>query len=149
LPLKENTLFGEIDRVQVAIERLKTFEPEEGYEVGISGGKDSTAIDDLSIGKTRIPETKNCKGCGSEIPFTGNVSSYSITLYCPPCSLESTKQMRKEAFKRYTRKQRRREYTRKWRIEKALNPEPEKVNPYQFTTIFLGFKVKPKDFIEI
>lgn len=47
MALIENTLFGEIDRVEVAIDRLKTFVPPEGYWVGNSGGKDSTVICDL------------------------------------------------------------------------------------------------------
>ena len=32
------------DKVQVAIQRLRTFEPTEGYYVAFSGGKDSQAI---------------------------------------------------------------------------------------------------------
>ena len=47
MPLIENTLFGQVDRVAIAIERLQKFEPEEGYWVGISGGKDSTVLDSL------------------------------------------------------------------------------------------------------
>lgn len=42
--LIEHTLFGDIDKVQVAIERLKTFEPPEGYYLAFSGGKDSITI---------------------------------------------------------------------------------------------------------
>ena len=37
-------LFGKIDKVQMAIDRLRTFEPEEGYIIADSGGKDSTCI---------------------------------------------------------------------------------------------------------
>ena len=44
MSLKELTLEGEIDRVQVAINRLKTFEPPEGYYLAFSGGKDSQVI---------------------------------------------------------------------------------------------------------
>ena len=44
MSLKELTLEGEIDRVQVAIDRLKTFEPPEGYYLAFSGGKDSQVI---------------------------------------------------------------------------------------------------------
>lgn len=44
MALIEYNLFGKIDKVQMAIDRLKAFEPEEGYEVGDSGGKDSTVI---------------------------------------------------------------------------------------------------------
>lgn len=36
------------DKVQVAIDRLKTFEPPEGYYLAFSGGKDSVAIKALA-----------------------------------------------------------------------------------------------------
>ena len=39
--LKELTLTGEIDKVQIAINRLKLHELPEGYYVAFSGGKDS------------------------------------------------------------------------------------------------------------
>lgn len=42
--LKEETLFGLEDKVQIAIERLKSFCPPEGYVVAFSGGKDSQCI---------------------------------------------------------------------------------------------------------
>lgn len=42
--LKEMTLFGEVDKVQTAIDRLKAFEPQEGYYLAFSGGKDSQCI---------------------------------------------------------------------------------------------------------
>ena len=45
--LVETTLFGVRDKVETAIERLKTFEPKEGYWVAISGGADSRVILDL------------------------------------------------------------------------------------------------------
>jgi len=32
------------DKVQMAIERLRTFEPPEGYYVAFSGGKDSQCV---------------------------------------------------------------------------------------------------------
>ena len=45
--LKENTIFGIEDKVAIVLERIKHFEPKDGYWVGISGGKDSTVIYDL------------------------------------------------------------------------------------------------------
>ena len=42
--LFEETLFGTVDRVAVAIDRLQYFEPPEGYYLAFSGGKDSQTI---------------------------------------------------------------------------------------------------------
>ena len=42
--LKEMTLYGEVDKVKVAINRLKLHEPKEGYYVAFSGGKDSCVV---------------------------------------------------------------------------------------------------------
>jgi len=42
--LVENTLFGKRDKVAVAIERLRQFEPDDGYYLAFSGGKDSVTI---------------------------------------------------------------------------------------------------------
>ena len=42
--LKELTLFGEVDKVQKAIDRLRMFEPPDGYILAFSGGKDSQCI---------------------------------------------------------------------------------------------------------
>lgn len=44
MPLVEETLFGRQDKVQIAIDRLKAFEPKEGYYLAFSGGKDSQCI---------------------------------------------------------------------------------------------------------
>lgn len=46
--LIEQTLFGKIDKVQRSIDRLKSFEPEEGYYLAFSGGKDSVVIKRLA-----------------------------------------------------------------------------------------------------
>ncbi len=45
--LIEHTLWGERDKVQIAIERLQAHCPAEGYYVAFSGGKDSQVILDL------------------------------------------------------------------------------------------------------
>ena len=53
--LNENTLFGPVNKISIAIERIKTFEPmaiennPAGYYVCISGGKDSSVIQELCI----------------------------------------------------------------------------------------------------
>ena len=44
MSLIEYTLEGKVNRVQIAIERLKSFEPPEGYYLAFSGGKDSITI---------------------------------------------------------------------------------------------------------
>jgi phosphoadenosine phosphosulfate reductase len=46
--LIEDTLFGRIDKVAIAIERLKTFEPPDGYYGATSYGKDSIVIMELA-----------------------------------------------------------------------------------------------------
>lgn len=47
--LKELTLFGEVDKVKVAIDRLRELEPPEGYYLAFSGGKDSQCIYHLAL----------------------------------------------------------------------------------------------------
>jgi len=47
--LIENTLFGEVDKVKIAIDRLRAFEPPEGYYLAFSGGKDSQCIYHLAL----------------------------------------------------------------------------------------------------
>ena len=45
MSIKENDLFdGVINKVDIAIARLKEFEPTEGYYLAFSGGKDSQCI---------------------------------------------------------------------------------------------------------
>ena len=57
MALIEHDLFrGRIDRVQVAIDRLKMFEPEEGYYLAYSGGKDSDTI--LALANGSLPARK-------------------------------------------------------------------------------------------
>ncbi len=46
--LVENTLFGVYNKVQIAIDRLRFFEPPEGYYLAFSGGKDSIVIEHLA-----------------------------------------------------------------------------------------------------
>lgn len=48
MTLKELTLWGERDKVAISIERLKSFEPPEGYYLAFSGGKDSCTIKALA-----------------------------------------------------------------------------------------------------
>ncbi len=49
MALIEQDLFrGRVDRIQIAIARLKTFEPKEGYYLAYSGGKDSDTILELA-----------------------------------------------------------------------------------------------------
>jgi phosphoadenosine phosphosulfate reductase len=47
--LVEDTLFGRVDKVAIAIERFKMFEPPEGYYLAFSGGKDSQCIYHLAL----------------------------------------------------------------------------------------------------
>lgn len=47
--LKEKTLFETIDKVKQSIDRLKQFEPPEGYYLAFSGGKDSIVIKELAL----------------------------------------------------------------------------------------------------
>lgn len=47
MPLIEDTIFGTVDRERQAIERLVEFEPDEGYFLAFSGGKDSVVVKHL------------------------------------------------------------------------------------------------------
>lgn len=49
MALVEHTLFGVVDKAQIAIENLKMYEPPEGYFLAFSGGKDSIVIYDLAM----------------------------------------------------------------------------------------------------
>ena len=46
--LREETFFGIVDKVEQSIERIKMYEPEEGYYLAFSGGKDSIVIKKLA-----------------------------------------------------------------------------------------------------
>jgi len=48
MSLQEQTLFGVTDKVQKAVERIKAFEPPDGYYLAFSGGKDSQCIHNLA-----------------------------------------------------------------------------------------------------
>ena len=48
MPLIEDTLFGKVDKVAIAIQRLKDYEPDDGYYLAFSGGKDSVTIKALA-----------------------------------------------------------------------------------------------------
>jgi phosphoadenosine phosphosulfate reductase len=55
MSLIENTLFGKVNKVEIAISRIREFEKmalinnQAGYHVCISGGKDSSVIQELCI----------------------------------------------------------------------------------------------------
>lgn len=44
MSLIENTLFGIVNKIEIAIARIKAYEPPEGYYLAFSGGKDSCTI---------------------------------------------------------------------------------------------------------
>lgn len=55
------TLFGDVNMVQRAIDRLKAFEPKDGYYLAYSGGKDSIVIKRLAeMAKVNFEAHYNC-----------------------------------------------------------------------------------------
>lgn len=44
MPLIEYTMFGVVDKVEIALQRIRAFEPTDGYYLAFSGGKDSITI---------------------------------------------------------------------------------------------------------
>ena len=76
MPLIEDTLFGRVNKVQKAIDRLKAFEPEDGYWLAFSGGKDSVCI-------KRLAEMAGVK----------HENHYSITSVDPPELVQFIKTM--------------------------------------------------------
>ncbi len=48
MALIENALTGKIDKIKIAIDRLKAHEPDKGYFLAFSGGKDSVVIEHLA-----------------------------------------------------------------------------------------------------
>ena len=48
MALIEETLFGTVDKVQIAIDTYRAFEPKEGFYIAYSGGKDSDVILELA-----------------------------------------------------------------------------------------------------
>ena len=60
MALVEYDLFGQKrDKVQTAIDRLRAFEPKDGYYVADSGGKDSSCV--VTLYPAESPQNRNRK----------------------------------------------------------------------------------------
>ena len=89
------------DKVQVAIERLQTFEPLEGYYLAFSGGKDSVvikALADYSLTSVDPPELvrfiKTFKDVKIEVPRDKDGNQITMWNLIPKRSLPPTRVVR-------------------------------------------------------
>lgn len=117
--LKELTLAGEIDKVQVAINRLKLHEKEalrmspDGYYVAFSGGKDSCVVLDLA------------KRAG--VKYTAH---YHLTTVDPPELVQFIKKEYPEAWEGRTRPRK-----TMWQLIESNNIPPTRIARYCCRTL--------------
>ena len=62
MALLEETLFGSHDKVAIALQRLRTFEPPEGYYLAFSGGKDTSMLLKRCLPSARITASHTISG---------------------------------------------------------------------------------------
>jgi len=66
--LREEMLWGPRDKVQIAIERLRTFEPPEGYYLAFSGGIERDAAARYAAGRDALRRYVNERPAPSKTP---------------------------------------------------------------------------------